>query len=55
MTKGTPKYKRTMRAWASFVRPVIVNVPKRVLHAVYRGIPRRRDRIIAANGGAISS
>ena len=42
-----------MKAWAAFVRPCIVNIPKRVLHAVYRSIPVRRDRIIAANGGAI--
>lgn len=44
-----------MRQWANLVRPTIVKVPKSVLHGIYQGIPRRRDRIIAANGGAIGS
>ena len=44
-----------MRQWANLVRPTIVKVPKHVLHGIYLGLPRRRDRIIAANGGAIGS
>jgi len=55
LTKGTPKYAREMKKWARFVRALIVKIPPRVMQGVYRSIPRRRDRIIAANGGAIGS
>ena len=43
-----------MKSWAAFVRPVITGTPKRTLCNVFKGIPARRDRIIAANGGAIA-
>ena len=51
--RKTRKYKAVMKSWAAFVRPVITGTPKRTLCNVYKGIPARRDRIIAANGGAI--
>ena len=49
-----PKGKRQMRDWRIFVRPIIMKTPKKVLHAIWKSIPRRRVRIIEANGGAIS-
>ena len=52
--RKTRKYKAVMKSWAAFVRPVITGTPKRTLCNVYKGIPARRDRIIAANGGAIA-
>ena len=55
LKRGTPQYQRKMAQWAKVVRPTIVKVPKSVLHGIYRGISRRTDRIIACNGGAISS
>ena len=52
--KGSPLYKRKMAQWAKLVRPTITRVPKSVLQGIYKGIPRKTMRIIAANGGAIS-
>ena len=43
-----------MRDWIAFIRPLITKIPKKVLKNIWKGIPLRRARIIAANGGSIS-
>ena len=52
-----PKYapgRAVMADWSAFVRPLITKIPKKVLKNIWKGIPLRRARIIAANGGSIS-
>ena len=46
--------REVMRDWSAFVRPLITKTPKKVMSNIWKGIPRRRARIIAANGGSIS-
>ena len=53
MNLRTPKGKRLMAEWKSFVRQTIRMTPARVLQAIHDSVPERMLALIDAAGGPI--